>query len=218
MPKIRRVQLNERERKFVNEYMLDGNAARAAREAGYSESTASTKAVQILKRPAVAKLIRTRRAKAQEHLKLSEAEVLRHLYYLATRTSDDFVDEQGRLLPLQKLNRRAAACVDGIKQTEYYDRDGNLDRVETTLKLSPKASGVDMALKHKGLFAPEKHENNVHVTIDWDRLAEPPDIIDVEADPIERKISSVKALPAPPDPELRYTLGELIGDESAQSQ
>ena len=43
--------LNERERRFCEEYLTDYNATRAARAAGYSESTASHESSEILRRP-----------------------------------------------------------------------------------------------------------------------------------------------------------------------
>lgn len=59
-------QLNERQRKFVHELMIDGNQTQAAIRAGYKERAAYSQASDLLKNPKVAAY---RRAYAREQFK-----------------------------------------------------------------------------------------------------------------------------------------------------
>ena len=45
--------LNERQRKFAQEYWVSGNGTRSAIKAGYSEKTAYSQAHQLLKKPEI---------------------------------------------------------------------------------------------------------------------------------------------------------------------
>lgn len=57
--------LNERQRKFARELLVDGIAYKAAERAGYSEKTAASQASELLKNPKIAAL---KRAYAREQL------------------------------------------------------------------------------------------------------------------------------------------------------
>lgn len=60
MPKTKR-KLTDKQAAFVREYMKDSNATQAAIRAGYSEKTADTIAVQLLRKTHVAEEIRKRK-------------------------------------------------------------------------------------------------------------------------------------------------------------
>ena len=55
----RRGELNERERLFVREYLVDLNGKAAAIRAGYAPKGAAARGSKLLKRPAVAKAVET---------------------------------------------------------------------------------------------------------------------------------------------------------------
>lgn len=56
-------KLKPRQQRFVDEFVLCGNAAEAARRAGYSEKTARTVASEILTYPDIQEAVRAARAK-----------------------------------------------------------------------------------------------------------------------------------------------------------
>jgi len=66
-------ELNNHQSKFVEEYLLDPCATRAARNAGYSQKSAYSTGSGLLKNPLVAGAIRSRRTESNEakNLKLN---------------------------------------------------------------------------------------------------------------------------------------------------
>jgi phage terminase small subunit len=169
-------KLNDREMRFVMEYLIDYNGTRAAR-AVYkckTEKAYSIMGCKLLKRPHVAAMVGKLRRETLEKLEVDREEALKQVYYLATRSGADFVEEDGMLIEnVHNLPERAQQAVDGIEQevTEYETQAGTIRKVKTKLKLVSKAKVLELAMRHLGLFAPEKHEHR-HVTLDWDAIAD----------------------------------------------
>ncbi len=169
--------LTDKQRIFVEEYLADFNATRAAEAAGYSNPQVS--GARQLQNPKIAAVVEKYMARVQKQYELTREAILEQLAYCALRTGGDFVDDDGRIVQnIKKLPKAAQGAIDGIKQKvrKYYDREGNLagETVETELKLVSKATALDLAMKHKGLFAAEKHEH-LMTQLDWDKMHEPPE-------------------------------------------
>ena len=177
--------------KFACVYVRDGgaNARQAAIEAGYSEKTAAVRAVKILKDPRMKSLVGKMLKEQRDKFTIEADEILWHLWACASRNGKDFVDEKGHLLltsqNINDLPDEVTAAIDSIKQKRktYATEDGDVVEIETELKLVSKAAALDMAMKHKGLFAPQ--EIHGKLTFDFDKLYQNQrDTIDV--DPIEQ--------------------------------
>lgn len=158
-----------KEQQFINSYLDHGNGAQAAIEAGYAKSGAAVRASELLKKPRIRRYIRSKLV----HFKLTRNAIVEQLYYLATRDARDYIDPKtGTLLPLNKLGKRARACIDGFKQKQYYKRnaegDEELDYVETEVKLSPKATAIDISMKFLGEYkSGDSGGGGVVVNINW---------------------------------------------------
>lgn len=178
--KNKEAKLTDKERMFIAEYQIDYNATRAAKAAGYALSSAQVMGSKLLKKPHIARAVGNGQQLIVRELKLSAEEVLKQLYYCVTRSAKDFCDNEGKIITdVHLLSDRACATIDSIEQDTYYDNDGN-QHTRTKLRLVPKAHSIDMAMKHKGLFAPTRVESKV--ALDFDSLlgeADPmPDIVE----------------------------------------
>lgn len=80
--------LTDKQRRFVDEYLVDLNATQAAIRTGYSEKTAYSQGQRLLKNVEVAKLLSERAANNSEKLDLSAERVLRGLFEEATRLGE----------------------------------------------------------------------------------------------------------------------------------
>ena len=159
--------LNPRQRRFVEEYVIDCNASRAAKVAGYK--TGPTIGSILLATPAVAAVVKQKLDALREKCELTAEMVLEQLIYGVTRDGKDFVDKNGRIQTnLNVLPRRVTAMIDSIEQEVSYDGEGN-EKVKTKLRLVSKATCIELAMKHKGLFEPERHQHQ-HVTLDLNQL------------------------------------------------
>jgi len=185
---LRSAQLNDKQTRFVMEYLKDSNGTRAAKAAGYSSPT--TASSKLLKKPLIARAIGRAQQIMVQNLGLDAEEVIYNLWCCVTRTLDDFIDEDGKLISnVNKLTDRAKRAVDGIDQeiTITHNRDGTrTEKIRNKLKLVSKSSVLDMAMKHKGLFAEEKVMNTV--AFKWDELYQH----DPKEDLIEQEIDRVQ--------------------------
>ena len=178
--------------RFVMEYLIDYNGTRAAIAAGYAKSGAHTRACTLLKKPKIRALVGKLRKEQNEKFQIQSDEVLWHLWACATRNGKSFVDKKGRLLltsqNINDLPDEVTAAIDSIKQRRktYTTEDGEqIEEIETEVRLVSKAAALDMAMKHKGLFATQQVEGKL--IIDFDAMyRDQRGIIDVDL--LEQKL------------------------------
>ena len=163
--------LTDRQLRFVESYISSLDGQQAALDAGYSPKSARVKACQLLSDGKVAKAIGVLKRRGLERAELNQAEVLVQLKHCVTRTSDDFLDSNGRLLPHDQWNERAKAALDGIEQRVRRIPTGDGDyaeEIETKIKLVSKGGAISTAMKH--------FDNNIDASkledksLDWDAL------------------------------------------------
>lgn len=176
---MKRGQLTPKEKMFVTAYISNGfNGTQAAITAGYSSKGASVTASKLLKKPRVQTALAKEERKVGKEFNLERNDILMQLYYALTRSGEDFVDENGVVLQnIHKMSPRARACIDGIKQkvTEIVDPEtGEVigRKIETEVKMTPKAHAMDLAMRHKNLFPPKQiiGEISHKHSIDWDSI------------------------------------------------
>tara|TARA_R110002096_G_C14612162_1_gene723504 strand:- start:1202 stop:1792 length:591 start_codon:yes stop_codon:yes gene_type:complete len=184
--------MSDKERHFVMVYCVHHNASDAARQAGYASPGSA--AAKLLKRPHVMRAIGRAEAIMVENLGIDAEEVLYQLWCCLTRSLSDFTDETGKIITdVRNLTPRARHAVDSVKQkvTRKRNIDGTTtETIENELKLVPKASAIQMAMQHKGLFAPEKVQEIKG--LDWDTMYQDGSKRADIDDPIEARIAAVK--------------------------
>lgn len=80
--------LTDKQRRFVDEYLVDLNATQAAIRAGYAAKTANREGSRLLSNVDIAAAIAAKAANTSEKLDLSAERVLRGLFEEATRTGE----------------------------------------------------------------------------------------------------------------------------------
>ena len=121
-------KLTARQEKFVEHYSICGNAAEAARLAGYSAKTARVIGPENLTKPAVKAALAARQQAFQEELKV---------------TKDDVLTGILNAIQLAKEQQNPAAMISGLAQIAklcgFYEPD--VSRIEI--------SGEALRLKHQ---------------------------------------------------------------------
>lgn len=84
--------LNERQKKFVDEYLIDLNATNAAIRAGYSEKTAYSIGHENLNKPEIQAQIKERRKDLQERTEVTQDKVIAELSKIGFAKLTDFVE------------------------------------------------------------------------------------------------------------------------------
>lgn len=154
--------------KFVAEYLLHGNASKAALAAGYSPKTAHVIGQENLRKPAIASLLAQKTAviaRAQdarlEAMELTKERVERETARLAFFDPRKLVDAQGAPIPLHLLDTDTAAAIEGVDISELYEGDGDSRKVVRRtykFKVSGKNPALERASKILGLFEEDNRQ------------------------------------------------------------
>ena len=151
-------ELNERQKQFCDEYLIDLNATQAAIRAGYKEKTAYSMGQRLLKNVEIQREIQKKKDKRSERTEITQDMVLWELAAIAFADATDYVqvvqklylteDGEEVFLPdvaitetneLTAIQKKAIA---GIKQGK--------NGIE--LKLNDKTKALELLGKHLGMF------------------------------------------------------------------
>ena len=108
--------LNNRQERFVFEYLKDQNASAAAIRAGYSTRTKGTHAAALMRHPQVAERIRLALADMYAGLEITAINLLRQQARIAFFNPLKLFDATGKPLPLAELDPETASVL-----TVHYD-------------------------------------------------------------------------------------------------
>lgn len=86
--------LNEKHRRFVDEYLTDLNATQAAIRAGYSAKTAGAQSFALLQKPEIQKLLEERRADLQKRTEITQEMVLQRWWEIATADPNELISHR----------------------------------------------------------------------------------------------------------------------------
>lgn len=159
-------KLSEKQKRFVQEYLVDLNATAAARRAGYSAKTAEVIGYENLRKPQIAEEIAKRQVKLQNKLEITQEKVLQELAAIAFANGTDFVTVTATGLldvkPTSKVPKEKLPAIAGIK----YSQVGSVE-----IKLHDKVKALELLGKHLGVFddrrgAEDAVENNIFDVID----------------------------------------------------
>lgn len=95
-------ELTGKQRRFVNEYLVDLNATQAAIRAGYKEKAAFQTGAENLKKPKIAKAIQEAREAREKASRITSAWVLQQVAKIA---EDEETQPRDRLKALELLGK-----------------------------------------------------------------------------------------------------------------
>lgn len=141
-------KLTPKQSRFVDEYLVDLNASKAALRAGYSEKTAYSIGHANLKKVEIEKAISERRENASERTKITLDQVVREAARLALFDPRKMFKADGTPRAIQDLDDDTAACIAGLDVMNI----GSGDEISQVLKykLAPKGQAIDTLMKHLG--------------------------------------------------------------------
>jgi len=149
--------LNDRQARFVREYLIDLNGTQAAIRAGYAPKAAQEQSSRLLSNAIISAEIERLRSRQMDKLEITSERIIRELALLGFSNMKDYirVTEQGSaLVDLSELDRDRAAAIQQITVEEYVEGHGyDAERVrKTKFKLSDKRSSLELLGKHTGVF------------------------------------------------------------------
>lgn len=142
-------QLNPKQSRFVQEFLIDLNATQACIRAGYKEKNSGVVGPRLLQIPHVAEAIAKGKAEQLERADLSASRVLEELRRLSFSDLSQMVDEHGRLKQLHLMPVAVRSAIASVKLTKknLTTGDGIVDDV-IEVKLWDKVRALEMLAKH----------------------------------------------------------------------
>ena len=141
--------LSDRQRRFCREYIVDEVGGRAARRAGYTPSSADTRASNLLDRADVQEEIRRLRSEQTERLEIKSDVVLRELWKIATANAADLFDDNGNIKPLSQLPRSLTSAVRAVKR-RATGPEGTIEALE--ISFWDKVKALEILARSLGLL------------------------------------------------------------------
>lgn len=122
-----------KQQRFVDEYIISGNATQAAIKAGYSKKTANRIATENLSKPVIKTAIDKRNAEIQSEKTMDMQEVMERLASIARgETTEETVTNKGDVIETATRNSDKLKALELIGKrfgawTDKKEVNGNLD-------------------------------------------------------------------------------------------
>jgi phage terminase small subunit len=163
--------LNARQQRFIEEYLVDLNAAQAAARAGYSQKTARYLGRDLLSNTHIQTAIAQRQAMLQEEVHVRQHDVLHELKRVAfsTMRAVAHLGPDGVVLSdSTTLTPDVAATVQEVRSTTrtrtFVSAEGETTstvEVQTSIKLYNKLQALEDLGKHLGILGTGKGSEGV---------------------------------------------------------
>lgn len=155
--------LNERQKRFCEEYVIDLNATKAAERAGYAKKTSYSMGHELLKKPEIQAFVGDLRKKQQERCEVTADRIVNELARVAFANTTDFVSIQD--IEVKKGRKKVTMRVPVFELTEDIPEDKRAAIAEisasdsggTRIKTHDKVKALELLGKHLGVF--EKDNN-----------------------------------------------------------
>lgn len=142
-------KLTDKQRRFVDEYLIDLNATQAAIRAGYSAKTADQQGSRMLANVKVQQAIAERMAVRSKRTGVNQDRVVLELAKVAFAKITDIVDSNGRIK--EDASPDDLACIESIKYKESDNEYGG--SVEREVKIASKLKALELLGKHLGMWS-----------------------------------------------------------------
>jgi phage terminase small subunit len=162
------VKLSPRKQRFVEEYLVDLNATKAAERAGYSARTAKAQGSRLLTNVDVSAAIEVAQSKRSERTEITADRVLREIALVAFSDIGEVirVDADGKVyirelesLPVSARRSIAEVTQTTTERTEHGEKSATIEKIQLGVKFHSKVAGLKLLADHLGLSAAKKHEH-----------------------------------------------------------
>lgn len=155
--------MTKKQKRFVEEYLIDLNATQAAIRAGYSPNTAQQMGSENLSKPMIKNAIDKTIAERSRRTGINQDRVIQEIAKLAFLNPVDVIDMDEATIK-GEANRDDTACIASVKVKVIPGEDGNI--TEREIKTYDKLKALELLGKHLGMFTDKlKMEGNVPVVI-----------------------------------------------------
>ena len=142
--------LNDKQKRFYNEYLVDSNATQAAIRAGYSKKTAYSQGQRLLKHVEGQKYMKELMAEKEKSLIADQDEVLKYLTSVLRGESESeeiVIENVGDFTSEARTMKKAPSEKDRLKAAELLGKRYSLFKDNMKLDVTPVVIGGDDELE-----------------------------------------------------------------------
>ncbi|MBS1003179.1 terminase small subunit [Acetobacter thailandicus] len=143
--------LNDKQLRFVAEYLIDLNATQSAIRAGYSEKTARSIGQRLLTNVDIQNAISEAQSVRSIRTQITQDRVLQEFAKIGFSDIRSLFTEAGNLKPLSDLEADAAAALSSVEVVTKNLNDGGVEYVHK-IKLWDKVGSLTQMGRHLGMF------------------------------------------------------------------
>ena len=154
-------KLTEKQRRFVDEYLIDLNATQAAIRAGYSVKTAREQGSQNLTKLNVQQAISEKMAERSRRTGVNQDRIVLELAKIAFVNATDVIDSEDATIKAGATADDTAA-IQSVKVKVIPTKEG--EGVEREIRLNDKLKALELLGKHLGMWN-DKLDVNVNIPV-----------------------------------------------------
>lgn len=150
--------MTKKQKRFVEEYLIDLNATQAAIRAGYSPDTAQQMGSENLSKPVISSAISKAMAERSKRTGINADRVILELAKIALANIADVVDtDTATVNPWASSDDTAA--IQSVKVKESSSKSGTM--IEREVRMMDKLKALELLGKHLGMY-----QNNINVSVE----------------------------------------------------
>ena len=153
--------LTEKQRRLVDEYLIDLNATQAAIRAGYSVKTAREQASQNLTKLNIQQAISEKMAERSKRTGVNQDRIVLELAKIAFVNAADVIDSEDATIKAGATADDTAA-IQSVKVKVIPTKEG--EGVEREIRLNDKLKALELLGKHLGMWN-DKLDVNVNIPV-----------------------------------------------------
>lgn len=152
--------MTQKQKRFIEEYLIDLNATQAAIRAGYSPDTAKEIGCENLTKPNIRARIDQAMAERSKRTGINQDRILEELAKIALLNPEKVVDLNHATIR-EDATAEDLAAIASVKVKRFPTKDG--EGIEREIKFHDKNKALEMAGRHLGMFR-DKIDMNVQVS------------------------------------------------------
>lgn len=150
------MSLNARQTKFVQEYLLSGNASDAARKAGYSSKTAGSIGDTLLKNVEIQSAIKKNQEEKKNKYNLDENKIINSLMDIAFSDPMDYIEfKKGSLVFKKEIAKAILRGTNYNIYPEYQtkeDKKQGILRARLAISSGDRKGALELLGQHIGMW------------------------------------------------------------------
>lgn len=141
--------MTKKQKRFVEEYLIDLNATQAAIRAGYSPETAQQIGSENLSKPVISSAIAKAMAERAKRTGVNADRVVMELAKIAFVNAANLINAEDATLKEDATEEDTAAIL-SVKVKTFPTKDG--EGIEREIKMADKLKALELLGKHLGMF------------------------------------------------------------------